>query len=839
MGPVDRDSSTGNIGPVRFGGYLAKGSIMPVSEEKAVYTTCVCNCGGTSACVIKAHVRDGRVVRVEPDDRYNPGVGMEDKVLNLDDLVHNRLQRRPCTMGLVFHKYLHMEEERVLYPLKRAAGAKRGEGRFERISWDEALDTIADQMKEVRRKHGPYSIITPYMPNESLERLFQFWGAGVDSWGWCSYDPQRLMGHVMAGALGWNYNEYSSSSGGDLLANAKMIVLWGFDPTVHHHGPAHQFAWFIKLARERGAPVILFEPRYTGTAETLADQWIPIKPGTDCAMFLAMAYEVFRNDWVDHKFVDKFVEPEGLERWKRYVMGTDDGIRKTPEWAEKICAVPSETIRDLTRKVAVDCRPAWMWNHYSVNRKSQGEQTFKAFASLQAILGYWGMPGAGPPMNLGPHRAFEPKASWGPTGSYKVPKFYRSHHWARAVLLLDEVRSGRLSEEKYRKIVGWRADPSLVEKFHPKMLFWGGGGKPHASNHLVTATDSANDQIKAMDRMEFIVSMHSRITPTARYADVLLPAMDWMWEERTLTRSKYGGFESVNFCPGVVPPHGQVKPWIWVYTKLAERLGINPRDYFRYYTDDANWDRDHERYLMDCYEPVVKYWAARGKEVPPWERFTEGEFINCDELEEKPHTGAWDSFIFDGQQLKTGSGKIEIFSDYIADETNRGKGEHYDPFGRLIDNLPGDWNDLEPMAKYRPAVRGMEDLLTARYPLNLLTPHSRYRVHYLFWNHPWLRGDVYDHRVWINTADAGARGIKDGDLVKVHNDQGEVRVKAYVTSRIMPGVTVIRQGAWYDPDENGVDLGASPSTLLGGDLESCTTAPKATNLVQIENIMAE
>ncbi len=223
---------------------------LPSKSLKTVYTTCVCNCGGTSACVIKAHVKDGRVIRVEPDDRYNPGVGMEDKVLTLDDLVHNRLQRRPCTMGLAFHQYLQMEDERVIYPLKRSPGTKRGEGRFEQISWDEALGTIAQKMKEAREKYGPYSVITPYMPNDSVERLFQFWGAGVDGWGWCSFDAQRLMGHVMAGAPGWNYHEYSSSSAADLLGNSKMIVLWGFDPTIHHHGPAHQFAWFIKLARE-------------------------------------------------------------------------------------------------------------------------------------------------------------------------------------------------------------------------------------------------------------------------------------------------------------------------------------------------------------------------------------------------------------------------------------------------------------------------------------------------------------------------------------------------------------------------------------------------------------
>ena len=808
---------------------------MESGKVETVYTTCVCNCGGTSQCVLKVHLRDGVVIRVEPDDRYNPNVGMEDRRMSDEDLIRNRLQRRPCTKGLVFHKYLY-QEDRVLYPLKRAPCSRRGEGKFIRISWDEALDMIAGKMKETREKYGPYSIVTPFSPNATAERLFQFWGGGVDSWGWCSFDAQRLMGHIIAGTPGWNYSEYSSSSAADLLAHSKAIVLWGFDPTVQHHGPAHQFAWFIKLARERGTPVILFDPRYTGAAEVLADQWIPIKPGTDCAMFLAMADLVFRENMVDHEFVGKFVEPQGLERWKRYVLGQEDGVEKTPEWAEKICAVPAETIRDLTRLVGRRLKPAWMWCHYSVSRKSQGEHTVGAFAALQAILGYWGTPGAGPPMNLGPRREFEVAAAWGKTGSYRVPKVYRSHQWAQGILLLDKVREGVLSEEEYRKKIGWKADPSLVKEFNPKMLFWGGGSRPHASNHLVTATDSPNDQIKAMERMDFIVTMHSRLTPTAKYADIVLPAMDWMWEERTLTKPSYGGFESVNFCPGVVDPPGEVKPWLWVYVKLAERLGINPKDFFQYYTSDENWDQDYERYLRDSYQQVEDYFQKKGRTVPEWNHFTRGAFINCDELEDFSHMGGWDPQIKGGKPFRTKSGKIEIYSEYLADEKNRGKGEHFDSFGRLIDNLPSDWNDLKPMPIYRPAIRGMEDPLTRQYPLHLLTPHSRYRVHYLFWTHPWLKGDLYQHRVWISLVDAAARGIGDGDWVRVFNDRGEVRIQAYVTSRIMPGVVVIRQGAWYEGKDGGIDGGCSPSTLLGGDLESCQAAAKSTNLVQIEKV---
>jgi len=450
------------------------------------------------------------------------------------------------------------------------------------------------------------------------------------------------------------------------------------------------------------------------------------------------------------------------------------------------------------------------------------------------MLGYWGTPGAGPAIQMGPKRDIPVRASWGPRGDYNVPKLYRSHYWAQAVLLLDKVRSGELSEEDYMRMVGWRACPSILKDFNPKMLLWGGGQGPHASDHLVTACESPNYQIKAFDKIEFIVSTHSIITPTARYADIILPAQDWMWEEKNITQTAgYGGFECINYCPGVVKPPGEVKPWVWVYVKLAEKLGIDPRKFFSYYTSDDNWDRDWERYQMDCYQLVVDYYKKWNINVPSWKDFTQGQFINCDELDNKPFTG-WDEKIKEGKPFRTGSGKIELYSSYIANEANRGKSEHYDPLGQLYDNVPSDWGSLTPMAVYQTAVRGMDDPLVKNYPLMLLAPHCRYRVHYLFWEHPWLRDQVYQHRVWISTTDAKARGIRDGDLIQVHNDRGKVIMPAYVTSRIMPGIIAIHHGGKYLPDESGVDFGASPSTLLGGDFESCITPAKATNLVQVE-----
>ena len=163
--------------------------------------------------------------------------------------------------------------------------------------------------------------------------------------------------HLMNGNPGWSYGEGSNDMA-DFLMNTKMIVLWGFEPTITHFGPGHQLAYYIKMAREKGIPVICIDPRYTVAAEVLADQWIPIKPGTDAAMMLAVANVLIKENLYDKKFVEKYVDPIGFEQWRSHIFGEKDGIDKTPEWAEKICAVPAETIRGFARLYAQTMTPA-------------------------------------------------------------------------------------------------------------------------------------------------------------------------------------------------------------------------------------------------------------------------------------------------------------------------------------------------------------------------------------------------------------------------------------------------------------------------------------------------
>ena len=298
------------------------------------------------------------------------------------------------------------------------------------------------------------------------------------------------------------------------------------------------------------------------------------------------------------------------------------------------------------------------------------------------------------------------------------------------------------------------------------------------------------------------------------------------------SKSYYGGCESINYCPGVSKAPGEVKPKVWVYCKIAEGLGLDPRCMFSYYTTDENWEADWDRYLRDCYQGAIDYYQERGKQVPDWEDFKKGRFINCDELVDEPHTG-WDKQIKEGKPFRTESGKIEIYSNYVANRENKKHGVHYDKQGQLYDNLPTDWGDFTPYPAWLAANRDFEDANFPQYPLVLLASVCRYRVHSLFWEQPWLRDQVYRHRIWVNVHDAAVRGIKDDDLVEAYNDRGRVVMPAYVTARIMPGMILIRHGAAYTPGKDGIDFGASPSTLLGGDTKSMVVPAQASNRVQI------
>jgi anaerobic dimethyl sulfoxide reductase subunit A len=248
-----------------------------------------------------------------------------------------------------------------------------------------------------------------------------------------------------------------------------------------------------------------------------------------------------------------------------------------------------------------------------------------------------------------------------------------------------------------------------------------------------------------------------------------------MFEERHFFGNMY--------APKIIEPQGEAKDLMWIQTQLAKRLGL--LDLFMpLYTTDKDWDNLMESLHKEAYE---KWAAARGINIP-WEEFKKKPIIHRDVVDEINYP--FKAQIQKGEKFNTRTGKIEIYSEYLA-KTDLKRTQ----YGGYIDPLP----------VYRPVWEGFYDPKAQKYPLMAITPHGRYRIHSVQDSNPWLSQDAYRHSVWINVADAKARGIKDGDLVRVYNDVGETVIPAYVTSRIVPGVVCLYEGAWYNPNAQSID----------------------------------
>jgi anaerobic dimethyl sulfoxide reductase subunit A len=769
------------------------------------YTSCGFHC--FDQCVLKVRVRDGRIVSVEPDDTIHPGTAREGEHPTDELSSTSMVQYRPCPKGYAMAHALD-DPRRVIYPMKRVG--ERGEGKFERISWEEALDTIAAKLVEVKETYGPHSILhQPYSYQGWCSfPLSRWFGAGVAAWGAHSangfQEPQNwVYGRDIADGM-ISLGHYAFTQDETNIFNAKLIVLWGFNPvSLMSSRVSHN----LLQAKERGIPIICIEPRYTPSVEVLADQWIPIRPTTDVAMMIAMANGWFKEDLCDKDFVEEWVEPEGLKKWKAYVLGTEDGVDKSAQWAETLCGVPAETIEGFARLYAKS-KPVNLNMSLAMGRQFFGENPARASMYLQALTGNTFIPGG--------TAAVETGLWWGRLGgslprvdwqqkrrAYRAPVLMAMHKWPKAVDLREKLDRGEISKEEFNSSIGNKAD-NPAPNIQLVIL---------ESNDHVNNLPSMNQTLRAMKKVAFtLVFAQYADAPAARYADILLPQIYSAYEGRnggcgshwplfTTTLNLGSHFVYRQKC---VDPPGEVKPNDWVWTQIAKRLGLvemfNPR---MAHTADEDWDTTIESLYQEAYEDWVKRKDIAPLAPPDWDTFQQRPVFRFP-MEGEPyyplkHYVEAGENPFEG----TSSGRIEFYSKALAKGPEYLKHNEVPPgTGRCYGG-----GNLPPMAQM---TRGGRDTFfsedTKKYPLLMSSPHSYYRVHSWLDNNIWLRTDCYRHAVWMNVADAKSRGVKDNDRVRVYSDIGEMVGPAYVTSRIVPGTVAIHHGGWYVPKKEKTDL---------------------------------
>ena len=350
-----------------------------------VWGHCAINCPGR--CALKFHVKDGEVLWV--DTYSNPTNDLDDP------------QPRACLRGRSYRRWMN-NPDRITYPMKRVEGTKRGDGQYEQISWDEALQTIAEKLRYTIDTYGNEAVYNNYATGVSattarpLNRLMNLLGGRLSYYG--SYSTAEIS---------WiTPYVYGSTSGSTLSAmeDSDLVLCFGSSPSETRQGGAVSHHDWVRGREYTKGKVYIIDPRMNDSAMGHSAQWLPINPGTDAALVSAIAHELIVNDQVDHEFLDTYcvgfdesTMPESAKGQNKsytdYIMGTGyDMVEKTPEWAAPLCGISADRIRSLTEEIAA-AEHMFVVQGWGPQRRSNGEMTAMAIMVLPLLVGQVGLPG--------------------------------------------------------------------------------------------------------------------------------------------------------------------------------------------------------------------------------------------------------------------------------------------------------------------------------------------------------------------------------------------------------------------------------------------------------------
>ncbi len=488
------------------------------SSQKTVLAACPHDCPDT--CSMLVTVENDRVVKV----RGNPD--------------------HPFTDGRLCVKVNHYEErihhaDRILYPLKRSG--PKGSGQFTRITWQAATEEIASRWKQIIKEHGPTAILPySYLGTEGIlnglnvgDPFFNKLGATISERTFC--DSGACTGYMMTVGP-------TPGTDPESFVHSRYIILWACNTisTNLHHWP------FLAEAQKRGAKIVVIDPVKTRTARQ-ADWHIPIKPGTDGALAMAMINAVIAEGLIDKDYVEKYTVgyEELAERAREY----------SAERVASITGIPAEDIRKLAREYATT-RPSVIRIGVAVERHSGGGQTVRALTCLPALVGAWRDVGGGI-LQL-PIWAFPMKWDALMRPDWIKPGTRVLNQWKLGAALTDELKL----DPPIKSLFVYNANPAVVAPEQEKIL------KGLAREDLFT-----------------VVSEHF-ITDTANYADIVLPATTQM-EQHEIMFSWGHFYLSLN--QKAISPRGEAVPNTELFRRLAAAMGF----------DDPHFKRSDEQMAME------------------------------------------------------------------------------------------------------------------------------------------------------------------------------------------------------------------------------------------------
>lgn len=718
--------------------------------ETAIPTFCGM-CGPSAGCGIYAFVKDGRFTKV---------AGMEESPTNRGAL---------CPKGHSAPQWVY-SQDRLKYPLKRTG--KKGEGKFKRITWDEAIKIVSDKLKEQKKKYGPESlaILSPARRSYSpyLTRLLTAHGSpNYAHSGICAMQIMFALTHTIGA---WARPEIEKSD---------LIIYWGKQPI--YSGPAMAGAKNLVKAKQRGAKIISIKPSMEPDAG-LADVWLPVRPGTDAALALAMLHVVINEDLIDREFVEKYCY--GFEKLKDHIQ------HYSPEWAEKITGVSSEHIRETARAYATTKKASIELGN-GLEHAPAASDAIRSIGILIAITGHLDRPGGN--VAGGP---------FGPPGAMPMP---------RGITL-----SERYTQEMVDKLVA----PEFPKSFQP---FFEGATSAYYSvidsvltkdpypvrtiiapgTQPTVSTRGSKRVVEALKKLDFYVVADVARTADMNYADIVIPvATTYETDHPFETRGNW-----IMARNRVIEPLGDYKSMYELMLDLGVALG--------YGSDFWNGDmKDCMNYQLQPFKMTID--ELRKHRTGIVYKLLPQKYENYDSLFNKK------SARLSGEPFLA-HGKVEIYNTSFEKQG--------------ISPLP-EWKEPPESLTGTPE-------LTGRYPLILSDYHTS-NCYTASWqrNVPFLREIQPFPALHIHPDTAAERGIKDGDWVVVESPHGWIKVKAEFFPGIRPDTVMLLHGWWQGCKELGyedfpiLDGGANVNIMYSVEPEKAfdplITAMSSQTLVQVK-----
>ena len=703
---------------------------------------------------------------------------------------------------------------RVARPMIREGWLTHGPGRttrrgaepFVAVSWPRALGLVAAELERVRDTWGNRAIYAGsygwgsagafHFPPGQLHRFLNLFGGFVRSANTYSHAAADVVMPYIAG----NFFRLlvAQHSWQTIARHSELVVAFGGMPLknaqVAYGGVGrHRTRQGLEACRDAGVRFVNVGPVRTDAADFVDAEWLAPRPNTDVALMLGLAHTLVGEGLADRDFLDRCCV--GFERFRAYLTGDRDGRPKDAAWAADVTGLDAETIVGLARRMAA--KRTLITIAWSLQRADHGEQTYWAAITLAAILGQIGLPGGG--FGYG----YAAVATVGnPSERIGWASLDRCAHPVEDVIPVARIADLLLHPNAPFDYNGRRARYPDIH-----LVYWAGGNVFHHHQDL-------NRLLRAWQHPDTIIVHEPWWTPMARHADVVLPATTPL-ERNDLVCTPRDGFVAAN--KAALDPVGAARNDHDIFADLAERLGF--REGFTEGRDEAGW-------LRHLYGVSVERAARRGFTLPDFEQFWRAGYFEIPPPAEPPDFLA--AFRTDpaAHPLDTPSGKLEIWSKRIAEYA---------------------YDDCPPHPTWLEPAEWLGGEKATRYPLHLISNQPVSRLHSQLDQGAVSRNAKVAGReaLSMHPDDARARGLADGDVVRVFNDRGQCLAGVRITPDVQPHVVLLPTGAWYDPLEPGrpgsLDKHGNPNVLtLDKGTSKLAQGPSAqTALVEVERYEGE